>query len=55
METTKDDDGRSYGYVTVRLIDFTDVKNQEKKYNQDFDVIENFYSVKEFEVWLNNN
>jgi len=50
-----EDNGRSYGHVTVRLIDFTDGKNQEKKYKQDFDVIEKFDNVEEFKVWLNNN
>ena len=48
-------DGRSYGYVKVRLIDYTDGKNQEKRYSQDFDVIEEFDNIKEFEAWLNNN
>ena len=49
------DDGRSYGYVKVRLIDYTDGKNQEKRYSQDFDVIEEFDNIEEFEAWLNNN
>lgn len=51
----KEDDGRSYGYVTIRLIDFTDGKNQEKQYNQDFDVIETLEDYEDIEVWLNNN
>jgi hypothetical protein len=51
----KEDDGRSYGYVTIRLIDFTDGKNQEKQYNQDFDVIETLEDSEDIEVWLNNN